>query len=313
MKSSYSLLLALFLIISCKPSFEPLTQKNLGDVRSIETIFISHQSDTKDKDNKRVALAHFNPDGTMSTASQFMTYPYTYMDKSDFSFWAEPNKDMFLHIMDGLTLGHAEHNFIYGNDWPKYYAEMIDKEGHPEFPKRQDLFSGSSSTIEFHNILPNYIKTELNLNGETDWYISSYEEKFDYDAEKVVLYDRRHVPSEKMIKVLQYQDEKLNKKLKPKIRVVNINPSPNKAAFKSVAYEYDGNNLIAVREDDREYKFVYEDDALIKSEYYVNSVLRNHRVYFYKANGLKEKTIIYNTYNEAEYTILYRYDFYTAG
>ncbi|MEN8248659.1 MAG: hypothetical protein ABFS32_06985 [Bacteroidota bacterium] len=310
MKRCYLIIFIYLLLFNgCIPEIEKAQKYTYGDVKSVETTYISHQADTQEKDNRRVAVAHFNPDGSFARAMQYMTYPYTNMNETEFVLWTEPKDELFMHILDGLSLDNAEKNFIYGNDWPKAYANLVKQEGHPKFPKRQEPFSSFFSSIDYEQGLPKHIKTEPNFKDK-EWFMNSFEERFSYDNNKVAIYERRHLLSVKMKeKLLEEQKEKWQK-VKADTQTMKFIETLEEAPYEGIYYEYDGDNLTSVKDGSNEHRFTYENDVLLKAEYFINEKLRNHRIYYYHDNGLKEKTVLYNTFNEPEYTIEYSYEFY---
>ena len=67
--------------------------------------------------------------------------------------------------------------------------------------------------------------------------------------------------------------------------------------------------MTSIKGSDYERKFYYEKNLLTKSEYYREGKLLNSRFHYYRDN-LKDKTEIFNVYNELEYTINYEYEFW---
>lgn len=307
----YLILVSIIAIFTgCKLVDEKLQEGSRDTIKTIDTIYISHQPDTQEKDNKTVAVVEYNADGTLIHATQYMTYPYTQMEKSEFDFWIEPDKEMLPHILDGFTLGHAEKNFVYGNNWPKYYAMYVDKEGHPQFPKDKDFYVNFVSSIEYDGTLPSQIRVVPGLDDDRGWALNGYEEKFAYQDEQVTTYQWRHVMSERFLARMQ---EDMNSKQRTgnnSTSKIQAQPAITKSSFHDISFAYEGTNLVSLNDDNRIYRFYYEEDRLVKAEYYINDVLRHHRIYHYRANGLKDKTVIFNINNEPEYTIEYQYTFH---
>jgi hypothetical protein len=120
----------LLLLLAC--STEDSNQESVAVsetrlIKSISAKFMSHQDDTQDKDMKTIAIADFLPTGELDKLTQHMTYPYNYENPLVIKLWATPQQANVAVIMDGLTLDKAEYNFLYGNDWPKIYAETAKK------------------------------------------------------------------------------------------------------------------------------------------------------------------------------------------
>jgi hypothetical protein len=310
MKLSYLIVLGAFFLLTCTKQVDSVADKTFASVKTIETVFLSHQADTKEKDQKTVAVVEFLADGTIKNATQYMTYPYTHMEKEEFVFWTQPNHSMLPHLLDGLTLAHAEKNFLYGNSWPSAYVEMIDKMGHPQFPKKKDVFSSFTSTVDYDGEWPVAIKTEPGFDEDKDWFLGGYEEKFSYQEQKVTSYAWRHIISEKMLLELQEAQAAAIKRKNGNSKSSIRSPKVNQSSFAKVNFIYAQENLMQVVDGQREHRFLYENNLLTKTEYYINGVLMNHRIYYYFDNGLKEKTVIFNTNNEPEYTITYRYSFF---
>ncbi|MEL7002442.1 MAG: hypothetical protein AAFN93_06880 [Bacteroidota bacterium] len=79
---------------------------------------------------------------------------------------------------------------------------------------------------------------------------------------------------------------------------------------RKVYYEYDGDLLTSISKGRVTIKFEYEDEALVRSEFYIVGKMYNYRRYFYDDRGLKVRTEIVNVNGDPEYTIHYDYEFY---
>lgn len=112
-----------------------------GDVRSVITTFISHQDDTQQKHDQVVSVAEFNPDGSLIRMTNHLTYLYDYAEPVIADFWSDPNGDALVYLMDGLEMG-GKWNFIYVNEWPAKYAEVIEDRGHPRYKGLNDANYG---------------------------------------------------------------------------------------------------------------------------------------------------------------------------
>lgn len=263
-----------------------------ADVKTITTRFVSHQSDTQQKDDKVVAVARFLPDGSLDRVDQHMTYPYDYKQSFEREFWGQPIKMNLSHVMDGLDLGEAEKNLMYGNDWPVTYEQYVSKNGHPRLTRREGS-KPSSKAAFLGNGLPARIQSRPDPNQPWIFDEEIFEE-FEYTGRNIAKY----------INYLEVPD---------RISLTSKRPSGTKtvkANWKEVEYEYDGDRLVAVSDGKVVFRFQYEGDQLASSEYYLNDKLYNTRRYAYNDNGLKTKTEVFNVFGEPEYTILYEYTFY---
>jgi hypothetical protein len=82
--------------------------------------------------------------------------------------------------------------------------------------------------------------------------------------------------------------------------------------YSYVDFKYYGTLLTSVIDGNKSYKFIYENDVLIKSEYYIKEQLYNQRYYYYNEDGSKSRTELFNIDNEPEYTIKYNYEFFES-
>ena len=191
--------------------------------------------------------------------------------------------------MDGLHLGHAEKNILYGNNWPVSYAKMINETGHPKFEIRKgsEVFTDFKTNFEWKSSnIPSRIDTKNTLE---QWITQGYSEKFEYSKEGISRY----------LYAFLISGEGIPKEL-----------SNADNSYFNVDFKYTGDLLSSVQEGNKLYQFIYEGKDLVKSEFFVNSKLRNYRIYYYNDFGLKTRTEIFNTYNQPEYNIEYHYEFY---
>lgn len=291
----------LFLLFACQVEQEPVRLITAGEVKSVTTTFISHQGDTQQKQDQIVSVAEFHPDGSLIRLTNHMTYPYDHSQPFEAEFWTKPNGDNLVHVMDGLHIG-GEWNFLYGNDWPRKYADLTEEEQHPVYGDRHELYwSTFQSTVPMRNAgLPLHIISEAVYQGNENFtpWLDRFEERFEYEAGKVSYFETATIFHQG---AYISSNDKESKK---------VNVRTPRSAIKGKRFGYEGDNLISFSEGDIEHKYFYENDRLIRSEFHLRGKMRNHRVYFYNDLGLKEKTEIFNTYGEPEYTIEYHYDFY---
>ena len=301
----------LFFFISCESvSTSELMVERMSEVKTITTRFISHQSDTQQKTGKVVAIASFSQDGSLEELVQQTSYPYDREFETKTYFWDEPETLGIPFVMDGLSLGEAEKTFLYGNDWPAaYYKELIKKSSNKD---RNGIFNEKVTTdnellptqIIRTNEYPDDVYIGFGFPDVTDYY--EYE-----DGKVIKVFEKLEYPA------LEYNDEireKLhevsNKNLSEEMKNIRkelLNKSGKKGL--KATYTYEGELMTSVINGDQERKFYYENKLLVKSEYIRNGEVINTRLHFYK-NGLKDRTEIFNRYNEPEYTITYDYEFW---
>lgn len=300
MKSHHITLLLAALLVACQVEQEPVRSIGMGHVRSVTTTFTSHQHDTQQKHDQVVSVAEFNPDGSLIRMTNHLTYPYDYAEPEIADFWSDPNADALVHLMDGLEMG-GKWNFIYGNKWPAKYAEVIEDRGHPKYEGYNDTNYRrfNSEVIARNQGFPTTISTEATY--EEDPRIISlfngYEERFEYEGGKVKVFETKTLINPEFFNTVEKEGSKISIK-QPTSRT------------NSEYFEYVGDQLTSFRMGDVEHKYFYEGDLLTRSEFHLRGKMRNHRVHYYSEQGLKEKTEIFNTNGEAEYTIEYHYDFY---
>jgi hypothetical protein len=303
-----------YLFISC--STEDKNQESIAVtetrlIKSISTKFISHQGDTQDKDMKTIAIANFLPTGELDKLTQHMTYPYNYEKPFEIKLWATPQQANVAVIMDGLTLDKAEYNFLYGNDWPKIYAQTA-KKNHPQYP----MLESSTQDVEVlitESELPSEIKlndpykTRHNQTYYRPCLPISFIEKFQYENGNVTGYtsfNETYDFKEFTIKKGKSGDSQLDPTFDySKADVIKVNRS-------STQFSYDGNKLWKTANKNIIYEFEYDQNRLSKAKYYNDGKLYNARIYYYTKNGLKDKTVILNVDSEPEYSIFYKYSFY---
>lgn len=281
--SLFTFYLTTFWIVGCADPIsaeeELYTRRVFEDVKTITTRYISHHSDTREKDDQVVAIASFSPDHTLDKFEQYTSYPYTAKFATPREFWISPENIEV--VMDGLELGDAEKNFLYGNDWPVVYAQLSENNQHPKFTDREQLeFKSSVQYID--QVYPEKIRTErtyhlISINSKI--MSDDYYEGFEYNNNKITRY---------------YTSARLE----------------STETIDDVQFIYAGNLLQAVQKGNKTHKFHYADNLLTKSEFYVNGKLYNYRKYEYNDKNLKVRSEIYNMYNEPEYTITYEYEFY---
>lgn len=328
------LALLLFIVTSCSDLREPeMTHEEvLNSVKTITTSFISHQSDTQYKDDQIISVARFYPDGTLDEMTQYMTYPYDFKEPKEQKFWASPIRANVPFVMDGLELGNAQRNLLYGNDWPRLFAKYSKSGNFPDRPRPMEYGLGNTPTIEFNELdLPTTIELmpeEPKKNDDKIFYLSSgFSQRFEYEEGKVTRHGQKEMHSWAVWKLIENE---MNEAMEI---AVKTNQKPNReellqelASDKDLQsevqqrfqqqdylyedYLYDGENLVSYKNGKREFKFYYENNVLIRSEYYKNGTRYNQRFYQYDDNGLITKTEIFNVNNEPEYTINYDYEYF---
>ncbi|MEM6526490.1 MAG: M56 family metallopeptidase [Bacteroidota bacterium] len=283
---------ASFFMVSCQnePEDTLVAASIIGDVKSITSTFTSHQPDTREKDDRIVAVAKFNTDGSLDKFNQHLTYPYNLEHVEPRSFWSLPDPNNLHFVMDGLDLEFAENNLLYGNAWPRKFAKAVEI-AHPRFQNNE--WREYKSTVDYgSNELPHKIVTSgrffLRDVSLADWI-----EEFKYENEKVVMSSKRqkHKFEEGRGKFTEMKWAGLEE--------------PD-----AIQYKYNDDQLIAVSHRNRTLKFSYENNFLVRSELWIGEKLYNTRRYTYHENGLKKQTDIFNLYGEPEYTIGYTYEFY---
>lgn len=309
------LTLGSFYLVSCEnisSEAAVISEDQLNEVKSITTRFISHQEDTQQKTDKIVSIATFLPDGKLDEFTTQTTYPYDNEFEDKKEFWDEPIRGNLFYIMDGLTMGRAEKNLLYGNDWTKAYVKYLRKIENSEvkgsYPVEERFIIDDESK-------PNEILRER-IGSEAMFLFGGYDVKefFVYDGDKVIETAHMNVYKEidendsSLIKTIRYNNKDVSIKEFIKDRKVG-----DGERITDTVYGYDGELLSSMKYKDSfgsyEYKFFYENDVLIKSEYLKDNEIISTRFHYYK-DGLKDRTEIFNRYNEAEYTITYSYEYW---
>tara|TARA_Y100001972_G_scaffold124522_1_gene173852 strand:- start:1665 stop:3458 length:1794 start_codon:yes stop_codon:yes gene_type:complete len=313
---SRSLLTIPFLIIatwliSCEPEMMDFStmdpQAALKNVKTVTTRYISHQKDTQQKDGKIIAIAYYLPDGTVDRVEQHTSYPYDHDKPFTWSLIATPNPVGVLHILDGLGMGEAAYNILYGHDWPRY--KDID-----DFGMKGERINRITTTKKNDLGLPRsyLIEEELNQDifyqGEERYskgmVMNRHEETFDYSDGRVISHSRyTYYPAREI----------LMKKIQPKN--IDYQP-PSKQLIHETNFSYDGDNLIKVTNNVPQNgslattQMNYENGIITSASYFREDKRYNHREFYYDESGLKTRTEIFNVYGEPEYTIIYDYEYY---
>lgn len=295
-QNHYLLIVSLFIFYACDTRTDAEIQAELiQSISSIITTYVSHQADTKQKDQNTIAKVWFHPDGTIKEFTQYMTYPYDFPDPTSVTFWNDSvNKPLVHLIMDGLELGMAERNFLYGNDWPADYATWVQKSGHPRHPK---AIEGIKNTVQvLGGVLPSALEVKLDFseNWEEEYPFSGLNEMFEYENGKIVSFKEQSTYNENSVHYKMMKEK-----------------GYGLSSVSETTFEYGDSGLTRVlHPDDRDYRFLYENGRMVRSEFYKRDKRYNYRVYFYSPEGLKEKTEMYNVDNELEYTITYSYEYF---
>lgn len=312
------LALGLFFLVSCSsqtdfPSEIDLEAK-LYDVKKITTYFTSHQSDTQQKTGKVVSIATFLPNGDLDDLVNKTSYPYDRENEVKQVFWQQPIKKNLPYVMDGLSMGIAERNLLYGNDWPKAYAQhLLDVEA------REESKMSWKETYEIDNMgKPTEIKKIYVTDTTNGAYVSHFMPDvttfYGYEGDKVSQISIAATYAE--IK----RDSELHKRLDEAVEKTDAWKAIQKQREESEkkqlknSYTYDGDLLTGIITHsydnmERSHRFYYDNEVLSKSEYYIKGKLINTRVHYYDG-GLKQRTEIFNIDNEPEYTINYEYEFW---
>lgn len=309
------ILLTSFVFVSCSKidgTSEIGRIEKLSDVKSITTRFTSHQSDTQQKTGKIVAIATFLPDGSLDDFVEQTTYPYDFEFEKKKGFWEQPNTAMLPYIMDGLSIGTAEKSFLYGSDWPSAYGRYMKARS---LKQTGDFFLKEEVTLD-NEILPNRMDRKKDREQFKERMFIGFQmpdivEYFEYEDGKIMEVSMEsiypEVEDETIKKLWTIVDNNLpddKEELKEKLK-------ERKLGKKEVteSYSYENGLLTSLVTGNYEYKFYYEEDLLIKSEYYKLGTLLNTRFHYYR-DDLKDRTEIFNRYAELEYTINYEYEFW---
>ncbi|WP_421764492.1 hypothetical protein [Ekhidna sp.] len=280
----------------------------MDEVKTITTRFTSHQSDTQQKTGKIVAIASFSPDGNLEELVEQTTYPYDREFEVKKTFWEAPERTGIPFVMDGLSLGGAEKSFLYGHDWPSaYYKHLYAKTQSIDLPWREVV------SVDNEN-LPEEIQVTREYNDDhfIDFGMHDITNYYEYEDEKVVrVFSKSDYPeindlNDTQKKLREVVNKNLSKEMKEVLNRVRAN-SGKKGLVSE--YIYDGDLLMNIIWGETERRFYYEHNLLIKSEYIKSGEIINTRLHYYK-NSLKDRTEIFNRYNEPEYTISYEYEFW---
>jgi beta-lactamase regulating signal transducer with metallopeptidase domain len=302
-----------FLLIACVEPWEGSRSadpvKAMENIKTVTTRFTSHQSDTQDKDDRVIAVAYYHPNGAIDRVDQHMTYPYNYKNPFRREFWAAPDPINVPLVMDGLELGGAENNILYGNDWPVKYVELV-KRKHPKLQGYLERYQFETTVESTGEGLPLKISTMqipsnavgvsrgvIFMNGEIREVsrMLGYEDFFEYSGGKVTRFSGTSL----------YESQNPGTS---DVEVIRQNGGDN--YWRSVNYTYENELLSKVTFQGKAHQFVYENGLLKRTEYFINDKMYHYREHFYTDEGLRTRTEIYNLYKELEFTIDYDYEFY---
>ncbi|MDW3193804.1 MAG: hypothetical protein R8G66_15640 [Cytophagales bacterium] len=308
-----------FLAVSCSDIIESTASRNtesaldarLVDVKSITTKFVSHQNDTQQKTGKIVSRVTFLPDGSLDEFVEKTSYPYDREYEVKKTFWDTPAKKNLFHAMDGLNLGVAERNLLYGNDWSTAYLKHLRDKRNSELSRG---FWDEEITAD-KEINPTSIKVARDYSGNSISFLNSPEttQFFEYDGNKVISTSKmtEYKIDESQIETYLTKYEGMESEVAKQLDWAKLNSGK---VTNDIKFFFDGELLTSITTQDSygdpiTYKFFYQNNLLTKQEYYKYGKLVNTRVHHYK-NGLKDRSEIFNIYNEPEYTILYEYEFW---
>ncbi len=290
---------------------ELAVDQRLNDVKSITSKFISHQKDTHQKTGKIVSKVTFHPDGSLKAFVNQTSYPYDRDYEAKRTFWDEPIKRNLFHVMDGLSLDVAERNILYGNDWSSAYLKYLRQDRKGELQSRfwkEHITADREEKPTAITIEKEYEKgpfSRVNVPITTEF--------FKYDGDKVIetSYMNEYKIDEEEVANFVSEHEEARDFIKQQMARVR---KESGIVHEGIKYIYDGDLLTSITFKDQSgsqasYKFFYEKNLLTKQEYYKYGKLINSRVFYYK-NGLKDRSEIFNVYNEPEYTIQYEYEFW---
>ena len=291
----YLLVFSLFVIWSCDVD-RPTSISNDQSIKSITTKFISHQSDTQEKDQRTIAVANFLPNGELDELTQHMTYPYTFEDPQKINIWGSTSPENIGMIMDGMDLDVAAHHFIYGADWPAEYVKAAGK-SHPNFKRTE-----TEMDVEMQKDSRGY---PLHLSFKDGKYFGetrAFHELFEYDQ-------NGHVNNYSHYVEVDYSSypEEFKKSL-------NISDGVSKVNQTEYRFQYSQNDLINLVKHfegkTHQYTFNYNQKDVVESAFLINGKQYHHRKYYYNESGLSDRTEIYNSLGELEYEIFYTYEYY---
>ncbi len=192
--------------------------------------------------------------------------------------------------MDGLDFNEAEHQLLYGNNWPALYVQNVIEQN-----KNYDSWRMTDISIDNFE-KPTLITSKspefrTKANGQYISHSDEYLERFEYDGELVTSHKKETIMADPR---------------DPSVRV--------KGNLANVGFSYDEQGRITSVEDKSgaRHVFIYEGEQLVKSEYLLRGTKYSTRYYYYE-NGLNVKTEIFNVNNEKEFTILFDYEYYEEG
>jgi len=278
------LYIILFFVFGCSEivdSQSTFSQSNKEDLKSIQTRFISHQSDLPEKHQKVISRVEFSASGEILTAETYLNYPYNYDQPLDFRhlFIEDPEIDNLTHMLDGLSLEIARYPIVHGNSWPKKLAAKVENTGHP-LANRFSQNVNPEITVNSEGY-PTQIKLSEEKDGLNVHWRFTMNETFVYDDENLLkAYGR---------------DKSLG---------------TNNSGFNQ--YSYTSNNKIKKVSNKRNsFEITYgENGGLATLRKYVAGELMNTREYHYDTRGFKTRTDVYNRYGRPEYSVLYEYEFF---
>ncbi|MFT5568654.1 MAG: hypothetical protein ACI9RP_000689 [Cyclobacteriaceae bacterium] len=285
-----------FMLVGCNERASVVAAKNksMEDVQKITTWYESSQEDTQQKDGRIVSIVTFDVMGEIITLHHQTTYPYDRQAPIEVPLWMASKSSLVTHLLDGLDLGAAKQNLLYGNDWPVKFAQLkrpphawYDPEGL-KIEKSVTYAAGDFPSSVKYKIDQAYSVAQ---NERSQPYVMHQQDEFEATENKVSMH-----------REILFYEFLINGEVHEHIG--------NQKRQKEYRYQYDGDLLISVKEESKSFTFFYDDDRMIRSEYSVNGTTYNERVYFYDEAGLKTKTEIYNVMGDLEYTIFYEYEFW---
>lgn len=308
-----------FVFVSCSelienkevPNTELAVEQQLSEVKSITSKFISHQNDTHQKTGKVVSRVTFHPDGSLKEFVNLTSYPYDSDQEMKRTFWDEPLKRNLFHVMDGLSLDVAERNFLYGNNWSTAYLKYLrnGRKGELQFRFWNEQITADKevqpSAIVIEKKSGHDPLSHINMPTTTEFFKyegnkvieTSFMNEYNIDEQELASFVSEHEEAGDFVKQQIARARKESGKVREGIKYTY-----EEELLSSVSFKDAHGSLV-------NYKFYYENNLLVKQEYYKYGKLINSRVFHYK-NGLKERSEIFNVYNQPEYTILYEYEFW---
>lgn len=208
-------------------------------------------------------------------------------------------------------LGVAERNLLYGNDWSTAYLKHLRDRRNSELSRG---FWNEEIKAD-KEVKPNSITVSRDYKGDILSFLNSPEttQFFEYDGNKVISTSKmiEYKIDETQIDAYLAKYEGMEAEIAKQIDWAKLNSGK---VTDDIKFFFDGELLTSITTQDSygdpiTYKFFYQNNLLTKQEYYKYGKLVNTRVHHYK-NGLKDRSEIFNIYNEPEYTILYEYEFW---